>query len=63
MIISDLNYMESVDTSEVQGGDSLAIATAGAIAVGVNALAITATLATAVPGGASALSASLAASS
>ncbi|MGK7898403.1 MAG: hypothetical protein AB4372_33515 [Xenococcus sp. (in: cyanobacteria)] len=73
MIISDLNYIESLDlqsAGEVDGGDgyyipgfpggSFASAVAAATAVGNNAIAITATSATAVPGGASASSASLA---
>ena len=78
MIISDLNYIESLDLESAEAvegstggyypyipgyyGGSFASAVAAATAVGNNAIAITATSATAVPGGASASSASLAVS-
>ncbi len=74
MIISELNYIESLDLqlAEISGGqggslllgleegDSIAEALAAATAIGNNAIALTATSTTAVPGGASSASSSLA---
>ena len=71
MIISDLQYIETVDASDVQGsfswkgyfGDlSIAAADADAVAVGDLSIALTNTSAVAVPGGASSSSSSLAVS-
>lgn len=66
MIISDLQYIETVDTSEVQGGFgvdfSFADATGDAVAVGDFSVALTNTSAVAVPGGASSSSSSTAVS-
>jgi hypothetical protein len=65
MIISDLQYIETVENSEVQGGwgFSFADSKADAIAVGDFSVALTKTFSAAVPGGAQASSRSLAISS
>ncbi len=66
MIISDLQYIETVDASDVQGSYSwkgyfsVAAADADAVAVGDISIALTNTAAVAVPGGASSSSSSLA---
>ncbi len=66
MIISDLQYIETVDASDVQGSFSwkgyfsVAAADADAVAVGDISIALTNTSAVAVPGGASSSSSSLA---
>ena len=65
MIISDLQYIENVDASDVQGSSwkgyfSVALADADAVAVGDISIALTNTAAVAVPGGASSSSSSLA---
>ena len=54
MIISDLQYIETVENSEVQGGwgFSFADSKADAIAVGDFSVALTKTFSAAVPGGA-----------
>lgn len=68
MIISDLQYIETVDASDVQGSFSwkgyfsVAAADADAVAVGDISIALTNTSAVAVPGGASSSSSSLAVS-
>ena len=68
MIISDLQYIETVDNSDVQGGGgwydfSFADSKADAIAVGNVSVALTKTFSAAVPGGAQSSSRSLAISS
>ena len=68
MIISDLQYIETVENSEVQGGgwfDSFSFADADAAsqAIGDFAVAFTNTSSVAVPGGASSSSSSTAISS
>ena len=66
MIISDLQYLETVDASDVQGSRSwggyfsVAASDADAVAVGNISIALTDTAALAVPGGAAASSSSLA---
>jgi hypothetical protein len=65
MIISDLQYIETVENSDVQGGwfdFSFADAQADAIAVGNLSVALTKTFSAAVPGGAQSSSRSTAVS-
>ena len=52
MIISDLQYIESANNTDVQGGFSFADALANATAVGNVSFSVTDTFAVAVPGGA-----------
>ena len=65
MIISDLQYIETVENSDVQGGWydlSFADSKADAIAVGNISVALTKTFSAAVPGGAQSSSRSVAVS-